>query len=67
MYLHVASSITSSTVRTPRAEEDSTTSAVGVEPGTSAAEEGFGASAAGKESAVAAAGTGSETGAITTS
>jgi hypothetical protein len=36
MYQHVANSITSSTVTAPRAEEDSATSAVGVEPGTSA-------------------------------
>jgi hypothetical protein len=65
MYRHVASSITSSTVTTPRAEEVSATSAVGKGHGTSAAGEGSGTSTAGRGPAVATTGAGSNAEVIT--
>jgi hypothetical protein len=60
MYRHVASSITSSTVRAPRAKEVSAISAVGGGPGTSAVGEGPDTSTAGRRLAVAATWAGSD-------
>jgi hypothetical protein len=67
MYRHVTSSVTSSTVTAPEAEEISASSAVGEGPGTSDVGDGSDTSTVGKGSAVVAAEAGSDIEAITTS
>jgi hypothetical protein len=67
MYRHVASSITSSTVMAPQAEEAFATSAVREGLGTSAAGEGSDTSTTGGGPAADTTGAGSDAGAIATS